>query len=40
MIRERAPSYPECKFCDIPKEDCHKRVETEAVGNESPDLPI
>jgi len=37
---ERAPSYPECKFCDITKEDCNKRVETEEVGNEGPDLPI
>ena len=37
---ERSPSYPECKFCDITKEDCPKRIETEVVGHEGPDLPM
>jgi hypothetical protein len=33
-------SEPECKFCDITKEDCSKRVESEVVGHEGPDLPM
>lgn len=36
----KVPSYPECKFCDITKEDCHNRVETETAGHEGPDLPM
>ena len=36
----KVPSYPECKFCDITKEDCHNRVETEDAGHEGPDLPL
>jgi hypothetical protein len=37
---EKATSYPECKFCDITKEDCTKRVETEVVGHEGTELPV
>jgi PD-(D/E)XK nuclease superfamily len=37
---EKAPSYPECKFCDITKEDCPKRIESEDAGYECPDLPM
>ena len=37
---ERAPSHPKCKFCDITKEDCTKRVETEVVGHEGTELPV
>ena len=37
---EKAPSYPECKFCDITKEDCPKRIESEDAGYEGPDLPM
>jgi len=36
----KVPSYPECKFCDITKEDCHNRVETEDASHEGPDLPM
>ena len=36
----KVPSYPECKFCDITKEDCHNRVETETIESDGSDLPM
>ena len=36
----KAPSYPECKFCDITKKDCDKRIENEDTRNLGSDIPM
>ena len=37
---EKTPSYLECKFCDITKEDCPKRIENENATQQIYDLPM
>ncbi len=36
----KVPSYSECKFCDITKDDCPERIATEVAGQGGTDLPM
>lgn len=37
---KKVPSYVECRYCDITKEDCPERIAAEVAGQEHSDLPI
>jgi NADH:ubiquinone oxidoreductase subunit len=39
-IPSKTPSYPECCYCEITKEDCDEKVEHSADSEENNDLPV
>jgi hypothetical protein len=37
---KKVPSFIECQYCDITREDCSDRIETDIDGKETTDLPM